>query len=1376
MAILKDLIVHGPSHFIGKVFINDSHIMKINGSDVPENPKFTDTVSSASTTGDGNAITSVSVDNGSFTFTKGSTFLTSQNTAALFAGTSSSNANAATTNGNTYLILQDGTNYSRRKISGADLTKVTSDANGNISISTKFDNQQANKFFGGPKSGSAAPSFREIELEDLPHDTTITEGSDSQNLPTTQAVAAYVGDKIDNLRIGYDQVNDSNNLIIDGENPVLDPVSARPRIKGDENSYVRFSAGTQSIVPHGVKITSVGAVKPFIRFGNSAVEEATLCGLTPGSTYTFSCNLKYKLLSAQKATSAYYLRIYFMTIESGETQFSTETSKNIQSIGTSYQGEEFSSRCEFTFTVPENAIKLYLQISYTASTTSYYAAGDYIEATELKLEEGSNATPWIEKSDIKIGGRNYFAICNSIDGYLNMDGTIHANDSYKEYTCDYIPVSEGEVYTLSTKTSSEEQSPYLACCFFDSERNLVGGRTAGFAECINNIEVPAGAAYIRASYRTYNDTALCKLELGNVPTDWTPAPEDLTKQIDTAKGIANTALQNIEEVETIASTALKEGPEFILGTHISNASLWTGESRDSALFQGKTINYQLPYTGISGSPTSLRLLLANGNTTGSIALVDNAGKTISDQYPAGSILSLVYDTIGTSNAPVWRVQDTTRKIEEDQISIPATNDTIPTSLAVKNALGHVTPQMFGAKGNGTNDDSAAFQAALDAAFNVYIPEGTYLISHPLIVRSGTHLHGVSTGKSILLVDKNNFSIDRFPTTASVLDTPALPKINTYRKQFLQEEAIGNYVIQVIECIRASHDYYSNSQNTTLVRPAFTTDLSNFILENFSINCNHSRNNGSKVAVGGLHLFRPYNKCSVRNVYIDNCTCRAIMVGDEVSTEYMQAHYDLWIKEEKLDPSDEGSITKMLRRRTRSQTLVIDNCQFMGSKTGQNFSTSKYYKYNSDTGLVESSTSTSGGYASYNYVLWRPHFLVDYTWKSLAATTPTQITTAFNQPHIAYMTSTSTWPKFPDGTAATSQRTEAEIANDFQSQYYGKYTTDVYNFYYDHASEPLNVVAGDQGQVNKRQLGGNVWLSYQTDSLAYFYNSFELNLKDTKIMFSGSNFKSHPCAVFYNCTDVYARGCSFTGTLGEAVRIVGPTKYFRFISNTYEVCGVVLNDNGAKTGNGFATMGIHNLYKSANESTNLYPEASYIINCQGLYSNTDTAANKAKNSPYQNPVSAGRQVVANGIIIETTYDNTPRQVKLTNTNDILIMGSFTRAADGSDKDDGTFLVDNINGHIKTDKFSTQGLQQYYSLTISTNQTFGPFTKYASKTISPPDNMAPIGSAVITSEGSVRPALVWFTKINDETNNYTMHVRTTGGSGNVALGVRVTFGVI
>ena len=77
MANLKELIVNGVSHFIGKVFINDSHIITINGVEVTENPKFTDTVTTASTSGSGNAVTAISASNGALTVTKGTTFLTS---------------------------------------------------------------------------------------------------------------------------------------------------------------------------------------------------------------------------------------------------------------------------------------------------------------------------------------------------------------------------------------------------------------------------------------------------------------------------------------------------------------------------------------------------------------------------------------------------------------------------------------------------------------------------------------------------------------------------------------------------------------------------------------------------------------------------------------------------------------------------------------------------------------------------------------------------------------------------------------------------------------------------------------------------------------------------------------------------------------------------------------------------------------------------------------------------------------------------------------------------------------------------------------------------------------------------------------------------
>ena len=56
-------------------------------------------------------------------------------TTHLYAGASDGNTNAATTNGNTYLIVTDNTTArDRRKIAGTGATTVTSDENGNITI------------------------------------------------------------------------------------------------------------------------------------------------------------------------------------------------------------------------------------------------------------------------------------------------------------------------------------------------------------------------------------------------------------------------------------------------------------------------------------------------------------------------------------------------------------------------------------------------------------------------------------------------------------------------------------------------------------------------------------------------------------------------------------------------------------------------------------------------------------------------------------------------------------------------------------------------------------------------------------------------------------------------------------------------------------------------------------------------------------------------------------------------------------------------------------------------------------------------------------------------------------------------------------------
>jgi parallel beta-helix repeat protein len=63
---------------------------------------------------------------------------------------------------------------------------------------------------------------------------------------------------------------------------------------------------------------------------------------------------------------------------------------------------------------------------------------------------------------------------------------------------------------------------------------------------------------------------------------------------------------------------------------------------------------------------------------------------------------------------------------------------------------------YGAKGDGVTDDTAAIQAAMDAASNVYFPAGTYLVGAALVPNTNQYMWG--TGATIKLADSTNTSI------------------------------------------------------------------------------------------------------------------------------------------------------------------------------------------------------------------------------------------------------------------------------------------------------------------------------------------------------------------------------------------------------------------------------------------------------------------------------------------------------------------------------------------------------------------------------------------------------------------------------------------
>lgn len=104
-----DLVVTGAASFANNLQANT-----INGVAVGSSPKFTDTVTTVSVTGSGNAVTSASASNGVVTLTKGTTFLTSHNTYTVSTTGTGNAVTAVSLSGTTFTVTKGATynNYS----------------------------------------------------------------------------------------------------------------------------------------------------------------------------------------------------------------------------------------------------------------------------------------------------------------------------------------------------------------------------------------------------------------------------------------------------------------------------------------------------------------------------------------------------------------------------------------------------------------------------------------------------------------------------------------------------------------------------------------------------------------------------------------------------------------------------------------------------------------------------------------------------------------------------------------------------------------------------------------------------------------------------------------------------------------------------------------------------------------------------------------------------------------------------------------------------------------------------------------------------------------------------------------------------------------
>ncbi|MEU3986082.1 glycosyl hydrolase family 28-related protein [Streptomyces sp. NPDC026672] len=124
--------------------------------------------------------------------------------------------------------------------------------------------------------------------------------------------------------------------------------------------------------------------------------------------------------------------------------------------------------------------------------------------------------------------------------------------------------------------------------------------------------------------------------------------------------------------------------------------------------------------------------------------------------PAGPAGSQIYSGTGAPSAVLGVAGDYYIDTTPGAVQIygPRSSTAWPsTPIVLQGLTGWLNVRLMGAKGDGTTDDTAAIQAAIDLAAVaggvVYFPSGTYVLSDALVLQSGVSLRGDGATASVL---------------------------------------------------------------------------------------------------------------------------------------------------------------------------------------------------------------------------------------------------------------------------------------------------------------------------------------------------------------------------------------------------------------------------------------------------------------------------------------------------------------------------------------------------------------------------------------------------------------------------------------------------
>ncbi|UDM72735.1 hypothetical protein [Vagococcus fluvialis] len=220
--------------------------------------------------------------------------------------------------------------------------------------------------------------------------------------------------------------------------------------------------------------------------------------------------------------------------------------------------------------------------------------GTYVSDNE-KQSNNPKDYDWTPLFDnVVVGGRNLFIRSTATEQFLNTNNIPGTGDE-QNLLSDFIQVDESTsyIYQIWTKIDGKLLQNWSAWAFYDKDKKPIGARNSKYynntpkdSETYDSIVIktPENAKYIRIGSR-YLKNGKFKFEKGNVPTDWSPAPEDMATNDDFKD--TSIKISKLEQDSTGFKQTVAEVTSKVDGMEIGSVNLisdsdkeWTGYSRE----------------------------------------------------------------------------------------------------------------------------------------------------------------------------------------------------------------------------------------------------------------------------------------------------------------------------------------------------------------------------------------------------------------------------------------------------------------------------------------------------------------------------------------------------------------------------------------------------------------------------------------------------------------------------------------------------------------------------------------------------------------------------------------------------------------------------